>query len=313
MIEDVKNWEIISLNLKNNCGEVYFGDECVGSCVSILVSKGRMFIITCRHVVLYRFAIDMSKLCFKFHFTSYSGSAISYSGSSSSEIDLVFFEVNTGNKSGFILDSELTVYQGQDILVASYPTSIDNDLITGSSPKINCGKVSAALVFDSIALTDVSSTLPSSSGGAVASIIDQAKHLLGIHMGTFWHEDLENKPETQMIRDSNTILELYAIQHDKVLDGNVVTEESFNSSPSKDSSPPGLDLKALEIDSPPENIRLRGLYALDNVPHKGSMSYFVTARTIVMYLAQLIPDSSGITSSQIMNTQSKRARSSGTK
>jgi hypothetical protein len=63
----------------------------------------------------------------------------------------------------------------------------------------------------------------------------------------------------------------------------VVVDDESLASPGKEDIP---DIDALSIvGSPPENIRSRGLYAMENVPLKGSMAYFVPTHTIVRYLA----------------------------
>jgi hypothetical protein len=62
----------------------------------------------------------------------------------------------------------------------------------------------------------------------------------------------------------------------------VAVDDQSPESPEKAEVP---NIEALILGSPPEKARTRGLYAVENIPHKGSMSYFVSAHTIIRYLA----------------------------
>ena len=62
----------------------------------------------------------------------------------------------------------------------------------------------------------------------------------------------------------------------------VVKNDQSIASPCKEVIP---EINALSIvGSPPENIRSRVLYAMENKPQKGSMTYFLPKRTLVTYL-----------------------------
>ena len=179
-------------------GRVIVHDKCQGSCV--LVSwLDKCYILTSRHVVFEEaeggIPTKSISCIFEKRIFSPEKNTLKYFGSSNSEIDLAFFLVGTSKVSkGFILETHRDIYHGQDIMVAGYPIAlgdVEGKLV--NSVKIQCGRVSSAGSFHDIAFTDISGCLPNTSGGAMISSTDSGKHILGIHMGAIWHEDLDNK------------------------------------------------------------------------------------------------------------------------
>ena len=223
---------------------------------------------------------------FKERIFSLEKNTLKYLGSSNSEIDLAFFLVGTSKVSkGFILEIHRDIYHGQNIMVAGFPIAlgdVEGKLV--NSVNIQCGRVSSAGSFYDMAFTDISGCLPNTSGGAMISSTDSGKHILGIHMGAIWHEDLDNKVgHVTEVFPKIKVGQEYRLKKDRVL-------------PSTPPDSPGLldgtlmkgDSSKLEelapsitaIVSPVGNTRLRGMYASDNIPYKGAMSYFVTNATI---------------------------------
>jgi hypothetical protein len=101
------------------------------------------------------------------------------------------------------------------------------------------------------------------------------KLLLGLHLGVYWHEQTAHKPIKEAEQLPSSTSEGYHIVQDPIFLSQpaVVVDNQSLASPGKEDIP---DIDSLSIvGSPPENIRSRGLYAMENVPQKGSMAYFV--------------------------------------
>ena len=297
----------MSVRANENVGRVLDGGHCVGSCASVLLCTNpalgttAMYILTCRHVVFNEDegGILMYDLAFNFAGRTYSAACgnLEYVGSSDPKNDLSFFKV-IGEKSslhGFSILDGLDVYQGQSIVVAGFPIAIDQEGILTSCTKFLAGIISAVDAIEVIALADISASMPNMSGGAVISKVGEFKYLLGLHMGVFWHEERAHKIKgaepsgaSQELLSENAIAveQLYLVQ-DKIIPIKPAVKENDQSiaSPCKEAIPA---INALSIiESPPENTRYRGLYAMENIPQKGSMAYFVPKRTIAKYLQTL--------------------------
>ena len=276
-------------------GRVFVHKKCQGSCV--LVSwLGKCYMMTSRHVVFdeYEGGIPYSTSCyFEDRIISLEEKTLEYLGSSNSGIDLAFFLVNSRDfVGGFILGIDGDIYCGQDIVMAGFPLAlVDVEGKLVSSAKFHCGRVSSAGSFHDTAYTDISGCLPNTSGGAMISSIDSGKHILGIHMGVIWHEDLDNKvgheieelPEIEVGQEyelwEDLVLPSTPPDSLGLLDG---TPMKGNTSKLEELAP---SITAdIPIVSPAGNTRLRGMYASDNIRFKGAMSYFVTDVTILRIL-----------------------------
>ena len=192
---------------------------------------------------------------------------------------------------GFILEINRDIYHGQEIVMAGFPLAladVEGKLVT--SAKFHSGRVSAAGSFHDTAFTDISGCLPNTSGGAMISSIDSGKHILGIHMGVIWHEDLDNKlghvieelPEIEVGKE-------YHLWVDEVLPSTPPDSPAPDGAPRKGDTSKLKELTPsstadIPIVSPAGNTRSRGMYASDNIPFKGAMSYFVTNATILKIL-----------------------------
>lgn len=246
-----------------------------------------MYILTCRHVVFDEDegGIPMYDLAFQFASQIYMVKNLKYVGSSDAGRDLSIFEVIgvTSDRHGFQL-SEFDIYQGQSIIVAGFPIAIDEEGILLECPKLLSGIVSAAGAVHDVALADISAAMPNMSGGPVLSKCSEFKLLLGLHLGVYWHEQTAHKPIKEAEQLPSSATEGYHIVQDRIILSKpaVIVDDQSLASPGKEDIP---DIDALSIvGSPPENIRSRGLYAMENVPQKGSMAYFVPTHTIVRYL-----------------------------
>ena len=300
----------MSRRANENVGRVLYDGDCVGSCASVLLCLSpalgttAMYILTCRHVVFDEDegGILMYDLAFNFTGRTYSEACgnLEYVGSSDPEHDLSFFKVIGEDYPlhGFSILDGLDVYQGQSIVVAGFPIAIDQEGILTSSTKHLAGIISAVDAIEVIALADISASMPNMSGGAVLSKGGEFKYLLGLHMGVCWHEERAHKIKgaepsgaSQELLSENAIAveQLYLVQDKTVLikpiKPAVDENEQSIASPCKEAIP-AIDALSV-VESPPENTRSRGLYAMENIPQKGSMAYFVPKRTIAKYLQTL--------------------------
>ena len=201
-----------------------------------------------------------------------------YLGSTNSELDLSFLLVKIEGAEGFTLDAGHDVYDGQSIIMASYPSGLEE--LEGeleNKPKFQSGRISSAGNVNLIVLTDISGSMPNSSGAAMISDISDGRTLYGIHGGAVYYEDTDNKlksetEETPRISEND----MFNLVKDETFVERVVDEasDSENDSHSTES-----------YDSPVGNVRSRGLYASDNIQHKGGKSYFITNSTIVEFLS----------------------------
>ena len=248
--------------------------------------------MTSRHVVFDQDegGIFSSISChFQERIISLEEETLEYLGSSNCEIDMAFFLVKSGEfVVGFILEINRDIYHGQDIIVAGFPIAlVDVEGKLVSSVKFYCGRVSSAGSFHNIAFTDISGCLPNTSGGAMISSTDSGRHILGIHMGAIWHEDVDNKVGHVIeVMPKIKVGQEYRLKKDRILPSRLPNPPSL-----LDGTPMKGDISKLEELAPsitaniqtvlPEgNTRLRGMYASDNVPYKGALSYFVTNATI---------------------------------
>ena len=161
--------------------------------------------------------------------------------------------------------------------------------------KLLSGKVSASNCNDDIALSDITAVMPKMSGGAVLRSASELKYQLGIHMGVIYHEETTQKQikEVEQVSSSAPVeflgenaLETKSVTlfEDRIvlIKPAVVKNDQSIASPCKEVIP---EINALSIvGSPPENIRSRVLYAMENKPQEGSMTYFLPKRTLVAYL-----------------------------
>ena len=317
-VADKTDWAERSKRARDNVGRVYFGEICVGSCALVRLVNNTMYILTCRHVVFDEDegGIPTYHLSFWFGLEMYSTERgnVRYHGSSDEERDLSFFQVIgvLPVDGGFGLSLNIDVYQGQSIIIAGFPLAIDDEGILMEDPKILSGLVSAAGAALDIALADISGSMPNMSGGAILGKITRYEVLLGIHKGVYWHEERGHRPIEEEEEVPNSTSEGYQIIIDPTIATrptvDVVMDDQSNVSPGKADRP---DIDALSIvGSPPENVRFRGLYAMENVPHKGSMSYFVPAHTIIRYLA---PHVGGKLTGSISKQRAKSSKRSRTR
>ena len=152
--------------------------------------------------------------------------------------------------------------------------------------KLLSGKVSASDFNDDIALADISAAMPNMSGGAVLIKGSECKYLLGIHLGVFFHEktthkqieEVEQLPSSALVEflGENVVATLsYSLFMDRIVltTPAVVENDQSIASPCKEAIP---EINAPSaVWSPPGSIRSRILDAMENIPQKGSMSYFV--------------------------------------
>lgn len=194
---------------------------------------------------------------------------LEYVGSTNSELDLSFFIVRNEAVEGFILDVNRDAYQGQSITLAGFPSGLEE--LEGKlekDPKIQSGRIAAAGSFNRIAFSDISGSLPNTSGAAMMSVVDCGRTLFGIHGGAVYYEDTSNKL-TDEIEKSPRVKDkdVYDVVKDAIVE----------------QAPDLPDVKEL-YDSPEANIRSRGLHATDNIQHKGAMTYYMTNTTIANFL-----------------------------
>ena len=116
-------------------------------------------------------------------------------GSSDPENDLSIFEAIGENypRHGFSMLRGLDIYQGMSIIVAGYPSVIDEEGLLTKYTKLLSRIVSASDCNDDIALADISAAMPNMLGGAVLSIASEFQYLLGIHLGVISHEETTHK------------------------------------------------------------------------------------------------------------------------
>lgn len=261
MIEDTK---LLVLQMNERVGRVFFGDQGVGSCVTLFLNKVT-YIITCRHVAFDIDAqyIPLYHLRFIFNDRAYASTNFSYHGSSET-LDVCFFILRESLAADkcFLISSEDFVYQGMAIVVAGFPLALD-DVELGDVPKFMTGRVSAGGIAN-VAVSDIACTLPNTSGGAVFSTNGSGRYLLGIHLGSHYHED-----ESYKSFDSEISLRPLV---------EWIQDSIFDEAPPIS---PTLEM-AVETTSPLENTRVRSKYCEVNMQHKGSMSYFSTTAPIVM-------------------------------
>lgn len=273
-------WEKTYENAKKFVGRVYFDEECQGS-FALVVWLGKPYIITCRHVVYDEDlgGIPIFKLSFMIQnktFSAKEGGNSEYLGSTNSELDLSFFLVKNEVAEGFSLDAGRDVFEGQSIIMASYPSGLEE--LEGeleNKPKFQSGRVSSAGSVNLIAFSDISGSMPNSSGAAMISTISDGRTLYGIHGGAVYYEDTDNKLKSETEKIPRVLEEdmFHLIKDVTILE---LEDESSNSG--NDSDTPEL------FNSPVENVRSRGLHASDNIQHKGAMTYFITNSTIVSFL-----------------------------
>ena len=273
-IAEKAKWEAISKRTTESVGRVFFGTECVGSCVALSLHSG-VYIITCRHVAFDEDSrhIPLYHLMFTFNKRAYTASDFVYRGSNKS-LDLCFFLLRNSLARAFCfsINPDQFLYQGMGIVVAGFPAALD-EMDYARGPKFNSGRVSAGGINEDLAVSDVSSTLPNMSGGAVFSTIGEGECLLGIHLGAHYHEDNSYKlvdaveeEEEEEEEDVGTLTELTL--DDLCLRAPVADAETATES------------LGVIISSPPTNTRTRSIYGEQNVKHKGSMSYFCTVAPI---------------------------------
>jgi hypothetical protein len=231
----------------------------------------------------------MNRIKFKVGLQTYSlrTNNVTYHGSSDAERDLAFFKVigNLPHEGGFHLSLSTNVYQGQSIGIFGFPLAIDEERIFIEHPKLLLGVVSAAGAAIDIALTDISGSMPNMSGGAVLGKFNNYTVLVGIHTGNIWHLAKDNMPVKQ-VEEVPYITSDHQMKLDRLIytepSGALAVDDQSPGSPEKAEVP---NIEGLILGSPKKNTRTRGLHAVENIPHKGSMSYFVPAHTIIRYLA----------------------------
>jgi hypothetical protein len=219
--------------------------------------------------------IPLYYLKFTFKTRSYTSTDFEYYGSNQL-LDLCFFILHASPllpDYSFSMTSDEVLYKGMKIKVAGFPSVLDIEQLDSPTPKVNSGIVSA-LGYEDIAVSDVSSTLPNLSGGAVFSARGKGETLLGIHLGTFYHEDESNKVVKLDTSEKENGVVVGTLT-DLTKEGVCKTKKRQAKMKSSASS-----------DSPFENTRGRSKYGEENVKHKGSMAYFVTHNGIVRLLAK---------------------------
>ena len=247
--------------------------ECVGSCVALFLRSG-VYIITCRHVAFEEDSrhIPLYHLMFTFNERTYTASDFSYRGSNKL-LDLCFFllRISIARAFCFSFNPDQFLYQGMGIVVAGFPSALD-EKDNSRGPKFNSGRVSAGGINEDIAVSDVSSTLPNMSGGAVFSTIGEGDCLLGIYLGAHYHEDdsyklvdVVEEEEEEEEEDVGTSTEL-------------TLDDLCSRAPVADAETATESLGV--ISSPPTNTLTRSIYGEQNVKHKSSMSYFCTVAPI---------------------------------
>jgi hypothetical protein len=270
-------------------------EDCVGSCALVRLENNVKYIITSRHVVFDEDedCIFINSISFKVGSQTYSNiiGNVKYHGSSDSERDLAFFQVigNLPHKGGFHLSLSTNVYQGQSIGIFGFPLAVDEEHKFIDDPKLLLGSVSAAGAAIDIALTDISGSMPNMSGGAVLDKMYNYSVLAGIHMGNIWHDAKDKKPVNEVAEVTYTPSD-HQMRYDRLIIPTeptvaAVVDDQSPESPEKAEVP---NMEALILGSPPENARSRGFYAVENIPHKGSMTYFVPSHTIIRYLEPLV-------------------------
>jgi Trypsin-like peptidase domain len=271
-VDEKGRWEKTYRNVQQFVGRVFFHEVCQGS-FALLVWLKKLYIITCRHVVFDEDMGGIPIFCLSFVIQNMSFSAkegnLKYVGSTNSELDLSFFEVQNEAVKGFHLDVNHDVYQGQSITIAGFPSGLEE--LEGElekEPKVRSGRVAAAGSVNKVAFSDISGSLPNTSGAAMISTMDFGRTLYGIHGGAVYYEDTVNKlkyenEKTTRIRQKD----IYNLVNDKTL-----------------AEAPNLPNVKELYDSPEGNVRSRGLHASDNMKHKGAMTFFMTNSTIASFL-----------------------------
>jgi Trypsin-like peptidase domain len=186
-VDEKGRWEKTYRNVQQFVGRVFFHKVCQGS-FALLVWLKKLYIITCRHVVFDEDMGGIPIFCLFFVIQNMSFSAkegnLKYVGSTNSELDLSFFEVQNEAVKGFHLDVNHDVYQGQSITIAGFPSGLEE--LEGElekEPKVQSGRVAAAGSVNKVAFSDISGSLPNTSGAAMISTMDFGRTLYGIHGG----------------------------------------------------------------------------------------------------------------------------------
>lgn len=210
-------------------------------------------------------------------FSAEEGGNSEYVGSTNSALDLSFFLVKSKVANGFSLDAGRDVYEGQSIIMASYPSGLEE--LVGeleNKPKFQSGRISSAGSVNLIALSDISGSMPNSSGAAMISTVSDGRTLYGTHGGAVYYEDTANKLKSETEETPRIFEEdmFHLIKDVTILE--LVEDESSNSGNDSDSPE--------SFNSTVGNVSSRGLHASDNIQHKGATTYFITNSTIVRFL-----------------------------
>ena len=193
---------------------------------------------------------------------------LKYVGSTNSELDLSFFIVQIEAVKGFYLDVNHDVYQGQSITIAGFPSGLEE--LEGKlekEPKVQSGRVAAAGSVNKVAFSDISGSLPNTSGAAMISIMDYGRTLYGIHGGAVYYEDTVNKLKYEIEKTRIKQKDIYNLVKDVIVD----KAPDFPNVKKLGKS------KGMIVDKAPDstegNVRSRGLHASDNINHKGAMTF----------------------------------------
>jgi hypothetical protein len=287
-VREQAKWKVITDNVSERVGEVIFGTNCAGSCVAVFF-QNKMYVITCRHVTFCEDieGIPLYHLQFKFKRRAYRWKQhFSYLGSCPG-LDLCFFIMNDDyadvNRC-FQIECQ-PLHTGTDIVIAGFPTA-PSDM---EEPKCMKGTVSSSGYLSHFGVSDISSTLPNVSGGAVFSLRCTGRYLAGIHLGVYRHKDETNKVESKD-KKSSAYYSTTKLTTDTVFE----TEDKIPASMSVSKSI-----------SPVINLQK---YADDNIGHKGSLAYYVTVVPIVNLLAPEVNEQIRAKMVSMAQSQSKNKR-----
>ena len=290
MTKDEEKWQAISKYNLESVGRVLFGRDIIGSCARMDLDD-KVYIITCRHVVFDAdtHGIPLYHLTFIFNKRIYSNTDFAYHDSSLG-LDLSFFILNDRlcSKENVFYITEQSLYPGMRIAVTGFPSALgEGPEPLGNAPKLMTGRVTAGGAIQNIAESDIASTPPTMSGGAVFAQISDGRSLLGIHLGMYWRDAVTDRLVNGLPVASGTPSVA------------LVKDSTFDKAPKRSS-------RLRETLSPEDDVESRAKYGAEDAKGKGAREYFVTIAPIVRLLAPTMIQ--GASKTGVISTTRKRHR-----
>ncbi|KAG2483432.1 hypothetical protein HYH03_017686 [Edaphochlamys debaryana] len=204
----------------------------------------------------------------------------------------------------FLLDSGEGLRRGMRVTAAGFPQAVDKD-IPGASlcdkvdkEVVSCGVISYLACDLDLAVGDYGGAMPNVSGGAVSLSEDLPGNLVGMHLGTVWHQE-GTRPDGDDVQTQSD-QPAGGTSGEGPSSSDRMEIERWGNSPAvnllsssgrmerRAGARPGAGAGGEGHQDRMSVIEAALKYCLDNVPHKGYLSYFVPAYTLQRLLRRAL-------------------------